>query len=112
MIDPLVGTGFTAFIDGTDMGNGQLIAKPVELEMGWIAEWDVGVEFFDGAGQYAGGRRMLFCAGTREIRYYDDDRQEVITTAQGELNLTAEGLQMFRNAIDYLLQPEFAEGIF
>jgi len=106
MIDPLIGTGFTAFIDGTDMGNGRLIAAPVRMDAGWIAEWDVGVEFFDGAGQYAGGRRMLFCAGTREIRYYDDDRQEVITTAQGELNLTAEGLQMFRNAIAYLLLPE------
>ena len=106
MIDPFVGTGFTAFIDGTDMGNGRLIAVPVGMDAGWIAEWDVGVEFFDGAGQYARGRRMLFCAGTREIRYYDDDRQEVITTAQGELNLTAEGLQMFRNAIDYLLLPE------
>jgi hypothetical protein len=109
MIDPLVGTGFTAFIDGTDMGNGQLIAKPVGLETGWIAEWDAGVEFYEGAGQYAGGRRMLFCAGTREIRYYDDDREQAITTAQGELNLTAEGLQMFRNAIDYLLGLEITE---
>ena len=106
MIDPLVGTGLTSFIGGTDMGNGRLIAKPLEQDMGWIAEWDAGVEFFDGSGQYAGGRRMLFCAGTQEIQYYDDDRQQVITTAQGELNLTAEGLQMFRNAIDYLLLPE------
>ncbi|MFB0553070.1 MAG: LamG domain-containing protein, partial [Phycisphaerae bacterium] len=105
MIDPLVGTGFTAFIGGTDMGNGQLIAKPVGLEMGWIAEWDAGVEFYEGAGQFAGGKRMLFCAGT----FSDPDRQEVITRAQGELNLTAEGLQMFRNAIDYLLNPEFAD---
>jgi hypothetical protein len=103
MIDPLIGTGFTAFIDGTDMGNGRIIAKPVGLEAGWIAEWDVGVEFFDGAGQYAGGRRMLFCAGTRVIHYYDDDRQQVIPTVSGELNLTAGGLQMFRNAIEYLL---------
>jgi len=103
IIDPLVGTGFTAFIDGTDMGNGRLIAKPFGLDMGWIAEWEVGVEFYDGAGQYTGGKRMLFCAGTREIQYYDEDRQVVITTAQGELNLTAEGLQMFRNAINYLL---------
>jgi len=106
MIDPLVGTGFTAFIDGTDMGNGRLIAASVGMDAGWIAEWAVGVEFFDGAGQYAGGRRMLFCAGTREIRYYDDVRQQVIPTAQGELNLTAEGLRMFRNAIAYLLLPE------
>jgi len=111
MIDPLVGTGLTSFIGGTNMGNGQLIAKPLGFEMGWIAEWDVGVEFFEGAGQYAGGRRMLFCAGTQEIQFFDYDRQEVITTAQGELNLTAEGLLMFRNAIAYLLNPEFAEGI-
>jgi len=112
MIDPLVGTGLTSFIGGTNMGNGQLIAKPVGVEMGWIAEWDVGVEFFEGAGQYTGGRRMLFCAGTQEIQFFDYDRQEVITTAQGELNLTAEGLQMFRNAIDYMLKPEFTEEIF
>ncbi len=111
MVDPLIGTGLTSFIGSTDMGNGHLIAKPVQAGMGWIAEWDVGVEFFEGAGQYAGGRRMLFCAGTQEIQFFDYDRQEVITTAQGELNLTAEGLLMFRNAIAYLLNPEFAEGI-
>ncbi len=106
MIDPLIGTGLTSFIGGTDMGNGRLIAKTIDSEMGWIAEWDAGVEFFEGAGQYAGGKRMLFCAGTQEIQFFDPDTQEVITTAQGELNLTAEGLQMFRNAIAYLLSPE------
>ncbi len=113
IIDPLVGSGHTSLIDSTDMGNGHLIAKAVQLDRGWIAEWDAGVEFFDGAGQYAGGKRMLFCAGTEEIQYYDYDRQEVITTAQGELNLTAEGLQIFRNAIDYLLllRPEFTESV-
>jgi hypothetical protein len=109
IIDPLVGTGLTTFVGSTDMGNGHLIAKPVQLGRGWIAEWDTGVEFFDGSGQYSGGKRMLFCAGTQEIQYYDYDRQEVITTAQGELNLTAEGLQMFRNAIYYLLRTEFTE---
>ncbi|MCP4261496.1 MAG: LamG domain-containing protein [Planctomycetes bacterium] len=107
MVDPLVGAGFTAFIDGTDMGNGQLIAKPVGIEMGWIAEWDAGVEFYEGAEQFAGGKRMLFCAGT----YYDDDIHEVTTTTKGELNLTAEGLQMFRNAIDYLLGLEITESV-
>jgi len=114
MVDPLIGTGHTSFIGGTDMGNGHLIAKPVQLDMGWIAEWDAGVEFYEGAGQYAGGKRMLFCAGTQEIRFVDPDTQEVMTTAQGELNLTAEGLQTFRNAIGYLLKPlkpEFAESV-
>ena len=110
MIDPLIGSGLTSFIGTTNMGNGHLIAKPVELGMGWIAEWNAGVEFYEGSGQHAGGRRMLFCAGTQEIQYYDYDRQEVITTAQGELNLTAEGLQMFRNDINYLLLPEAGTG--
>ena len=110
MIDPNAASGITSFIDTTDMGYGRLIAKPLTFEMGWIAEWDVGVEFFEGAGQYTGGRRMLFCAGTQEIDLFDPDTQEMITTAYGELNLTAEGLQMFRNAIDYLLLPESPRG--
>ncbi|TKJ38651.1 MAG: hypothetical protein CEE38_02815 [Planctomycetes bacterium B3_Pla] len=106
MIDPNVASGITSFIDTTNMGYGRLIAKPLTFEMGWIAEWDVGVEFFEGAGQYAGGRRMLFCAGTQEIQFVDPETQKVMTTAYGELNLTAEGLQIFRNAIAYLLLPE------
>ena len=47
MIDPLVGTGLTSFIGGTDMGNGHLIVKPLEENMGWIAEWEAGVERFN-----------------------------------------------------------------
>jgi hypothetical protein len=105
MVDPLIGTGLTSFIQTTNMGNGHLIAKPVQAGMGWIAEWVIGAEFFEGAGQYTGGRRMLFCAGTQETRSVDPDTQEEMTTAQGELNLTDEGLQMFRNAIDYMLRP-------
>lgn len=111
MVDPNVASGITSFIDSIDMGNGHLIAKPVALEMGWIAEWDAGVEFFEGAGEYAGGRRMLFSAGTQEIEFFDPDIQETIRTAYGELNLTPEGLQMFRNAIDYMLNSDFTVGI-
>jgi len=110
IIDPLIGSGLVSFIGTTDMGNGHLIAKPLQLSMGWIAEWNAGVEFYEGSGQYAGGRRMLFSAGTQEIQYYDNERQEVMTTTQGELNLTAEGLQMLNNAIDYLLLPESPRG--
>jgi hypothetical protein len=111
MIDPNVASGITSFIDTTDMGNGRLIARPIAWELGWIAEWDAGVEFFEGAGQYTGGRRMLFCAGTQEIDFVDPETQEMMTTAFGELNLTAEGLQIFRNAINYLLKPKFQEGL-
>lgn len=106
MVDPLVGAGLTSFIGTTDMGSGRLIAKPVGLEMGWVAEWDTGAEFYEGADQYAGGKRMLFSAGTQQVEFFDPATQQIRTTVQGELNLTAEGLQMFRNAIAYLLRPE------
>ena len=103
MIDPSVGSGITSFIGGTWMGNGRLIARPVSLDMGWIAEWDAGVEFYEGAGQYAGGKRMLLSAGTQEIQYTDPVTWMQMTTTQGELNLTPEGLKVFRNAVAYLL---------
>jgi hypothetical protein len=103
VIDPNVGSGVTSFSGTMDMGQGRLIAKPVGSDLGWIAEWDVGVEFYQGAGQYAGAKRLLFCAGTQEIQVLDPMTQKLTTTGVGELNLTAEGRQMFRNAIAYLL---------
>ena len=93
MVDPTVGTGITSFIGTLDVGNGRLIAKPAGLALGWIVEWDAGVEFYPGAGQYAGGKRMLFCAGT----------QEVGSSREGEFNLAPAGRQMLRNAIAHLL---------
>jgi hypothetical protein len=102
-IDLNVGSGITSFSGTVGMGNGRLLAKPLGFDLGWIAEWDAGVEFYPGAGQFAGGKRLLFCAGTKEIQVVDPATEETSSTAQGELNLTPEGLQMFRNAIDYLL---------
>ena len=103
MIDPTIGSGITSFMDAVDMGNGRLLARPALNDMGWIVEWDAGVEFYTGAGQYTSAKRLLFAAGTQEIEFVDLDTQELLTTTQGELNLTADGLQMLRNAIDYLL---------
>jgi hypothetical protein len=94
--DPTVGTGLMTFISTLDMGNGKLIAQTADAARAWIAEWPAGVEYYPGAGQVAGGKRMLFCAGT----------QEVGVTPQGALNLNATGLQMLGNAIAYLLAPE------
>ncbi len=102
MIDLGVGSGITSFSGTANMGNGRLLAKPVGFDMGWIAEWDAGVEFYEGAGQYAGAKRLLFCAGTQEIQVVDPVTQQTMTTTQGELNLTPEGLQMLRNALAYL----------
>jgi hypothetical protein len=106
MIDSNVGSGITSFSGTALMGNGRLIAKPLGFEMGWIAEWDAGVEFYQGAGQYAGARRLLFCAGTQEMQVVDPATETTMTTPQGELNLTPEGLQMLCNAIAYLLPSE------
>ena len=92
-VDGTTGTGQTSLIDTLDMGNGQLIAKGADLDAAWIAVWDAGVEFYDGAGQIAGGKRMMFSAGT----------QEVGETPQGAFNLTADGEQLLRNAISYML---------
>ncbi len=92
-VDGTTGTGQTSLIGTLDMGNGQLIAKGADLDAAWIAVWDAGVEFYDGAGQIAGGKRMMFSAGT----------QEVDATPQGAFNLTADGEQLLRNAISYML---------
>jgi hypothetical protein len=103
MIDLGVGSGITSFSGIARMGNGRLLAKPLGFEMGWIAEWDAGVEFYTGAGQYAGARRLLLCAGTQEIQVTDPITHKLVTTRVGELNLTPQGLRVFRNAIAYLL---------
>ena len=96
VIDPNVGSGLTTFVGTTDVGNGRLIAQTEGTNLGWIAEWDTGVEFYPGAGQFAGGKRLLFCAGTEDSADPNDD-------LQGEFNLASDGQQMLRNAIAYLL---------
>jgi len=58
----------------------------------WIAEWETGVEFYPGSGQTAGGMRMYFAAGGAEGSNVD-----------GRYNLTAEGEQLFLNAVRYML---------
>jgi hypothetical protein len=96
VLDATVGTGITSFISTLDMGNGKLIAQAIGGDLAWIAEWPAGVEYYAGAGQYAGGKRMLLCAGT----------QEAGATPQGAFNLNEAGRQLLRNAIGYLLAPE------
>jgi hypothetical protein len=91
--DNTVIPGITSFVGGLDVGNGTLIARTLSAENTWIAEWAAGVEFYAGAGQIAGGRRMLFCAGT----------QEVAVDPQGAWDLSAEGEKVLRNAIKYIL---------
>ncbi len=74
------------------MGNGTLLATGDGLP--WIFEFEAGVEYYDGAGQFAGGPRMFFTAGTQEA-------DGII--GRGEMNLTPEGLALFLDAVSGLL---------
>jgi hypothetical protein len=86
--------GPTTFVGISDMGNGTLLAQVEGSGEAWIAEWETGVEFYPGAGQFAGGPRLIFCAGTQE---------SAPTVGRGEYNLTPEGERMFLNAVIYML---------
>jgi hypothetical protein len=103
-LDPTVGSGQTTFIttDGIDMGNGTLIAQVPGGAAAAIAEWDAGVEYYEGAGQIAGGKRMLLCTGTNNT----DATDEMPATPQGAWNLTDQGEILLRNAISYMLGEE------
>ena len=95
VLDESVGSGETTFLDTIDVGNGTLIATAAEIDAAWIAEWEQGVEFYDGAGQYTGGQRMFFVAGT----------QGSDGTPQGAYNLTPQGELIFLSTVAYMI-PE------
>jgi hypothetical protein len=96
VLDPNVGSGNTSFISSLDVGNGTLIASSVSAApMAWIAEWAPGVEFYTGVGQFAGGWRMIFMAGTQDV-----------SSPQGAFNLNAAGQQILRNMMAYLIAKE------
>ncbi|MCF7972182.1 MAG: hypothetical protein K9N55_00035, partial [Phycisphaerae bacterium] len=77
----------------TEAGQGTTLASTLAGQV-WIAEWDQGVEFYQGSGQAAGGQRMMFMAGTQETSG---------TTPQGALNLTEAGQRIFLNAVTHML---------
>ncbi|MHC4628967.1 MAG: hypothetical protein ACYTDV_18465, partial [Planctomycetota bacterium] len=58
--------GPSSFPSTLDVGNGTLLAQVQGSDSAWIVTWETGDEFYPGAGQFAGGQRMLFCAGTQE----------------------------------------------
>ncbi len=96
VLDASVGASLNSFINTVDMGNGTLIAKTYGADMGWIAEWESAVEYYDGAGQVAADHRMMLCFGT----------QEEGATPQGAWNMNANGETLLRNAVAYMLyQP-------
>jgi hypothetical protein len=86
--------GPSSFIDAV-VGNGTVLATGDGLP--WIFEFETGVEYYDGAGQFAGGPRMFFTAGTQEA-------DGII--GRGEMNLTSEGLAMFLDAVSGLISGD------
>ena len=75
-----------------DAGNGSLLAARASDGSVAIATWEAGVEFYEGAGQIAGGARMFFAAGSGSKSPKD-----------GLYNLTADGEVAFLNAVTYML---------
>ena len=102
ILGPEVGSGHTSFLtDILDVGNGSLLAQSLGIyNTAWVVEWPAGVEYYDGAGQTTGGKRMLFMAGTQDDPYTDANGN---ITPVDVLNLNDAGKQMFLNAMEYLL---------
>jgi len=80
-----VGPG--SFMNVETVGNGTVLATGDGLP--WIVAWEAGVEYYDGAGQIAGGPRMYFVAGT----------QEGGGVGRGEMNLQDGALGVFLDAV-------------
>jgi len=102
--DNTVSAGLTSFPATIDVGNGTLIAQPLGIDSAAIVEWDAGVEMYPGSGAVAGGPRMFLACGSHE-----KDAGGVVVGPHGAYNLTADGEQMLRNAIAYML-PEAPAG--
>ncbi|MFB0555770.1 MAG: hypothetical protein ACETWQ_20885 [Phycisphaerae bacterium] len=103
VVDPAIGSGHTSSVNANNVGNGTLIAKEEGTDLPWIAEWEAGVEFYDGAGEFPTGKRIMFFAGTQET---DGPPR----TPWGAWNFTDEGEIMFRNAIRYMLGSSWEPG--
>ncbi|MEA3225170.1 MAG: hypothetical protein U9Q07_04405, partial [Planctomycetota bacterium] len=82
-----------------EAGNGTVLSKVADADVSWIIEWDTGVEFYDGAGQFAGGPRVFFGAGTQEGTH--DVSGAAI--GRGEMNLTDAGLAIFLDMVSLLV---------
>ena len=91
IIDGNVNAGQVTFTTAVDVGNGKLIARRIDNNKIWIAEWTPCLPFYDGTDQVPGDKRMLFIAGG------------VGGQTAGSLNLNAEGRNMFTNAVNYML---------
>jgi hypothetical protein len=98
-IDDTVGQ--CAFANIEAVGNGTLIATGDGLP--WIVKWEAGVEYYDGAGQTAGGPRVFFVAGTQE------DSDVTLYPGRGEMNLTPDGVAVFLSVVADLIPAKMSD---
>jgi len=82
-------TGSQSFLATQDVGSGTVLSYHEDNGWPWIALWEPGVEFYEGAGQTPAARRLYFCAG--------------LDNPDGEVNVTRDGLVMFLNAADFMI---------
>jgi len=103
VLDPNVASGHTSFLNNfLDPGNGTLLAQSLGVyNTAWIVEWQAGVEYYAGAVEVAGGKRMLFMAGTQDDPYTVANGN---TAPVGVFNLNEAGQQLLRNVIAYLTE--------
>jgi len=105
VLDPEVYSGHTSFLSNfLDPGNGTLLAQSLGIyNTAWIVEWAKGVEYYAGAGEVAGGKRLLFMAGTQDDPYTVESG---LIAPVGVFNLNEAGQKMLLNAIAYLTARE------
>ena len=89
----------TSFPSSGAAGNGTVLASTTAGQV-WMAEWNSGAEFYAGSGQFAGGQRLTFMAGSRDVSGI---------TPRGAMNLTQTGQQVFLNAVAYMLQFKISD---
>jgi hypothetical protein len=76
-----------------DPGNGTLLATVQASGNVWSVLWKSGTEFFDGSGETPAGDRLFMTLGNHEAAGF----------AFGQNNSTADGEQIFLNAIAFML---------
>ncbi|MBN1507612.1 MAG: LamG domain-containing protein [Sedimentisphaerales bacterium] len=94
-LDQSIWPGYSSYINTADAGNGKVIAVRPDNNYVVIAEWSAGTPFYAGSTQTPGDKRMLFCAGTEQT--------PDTGVAWGVYDLTADGTEMFLNAVAYMM---------
>ena len=94
VLDPSVASGNTSFGDVTDPGNGILLSTQAGSDILWIVEWPEGDFYFADGDQFAFGPRLYFPFCTRENTDF----------GWGIFNLNDEGVKIFVNAVNYMLE--------